>query len=389
MKYVDIILVMCIVIASMLISIAPKNHISSEDVVETENVLNQEDSIYLLEDLLKEYFVNESSNVDESVDGDIIVSYNIRVIMSKCMYAHLDNNGVLHVYLDLGKCPVRDEKGFELYIDSDFGPKTVVVNGSIIYSRKLEIYTLDLSNIYAGRKYELYIFSSKEYIVMSNITVYSLEDEKKLVSMTDRIRAPVVSSSCKKLSNNSYPYVCNITIPEYFIWLTFSKKIDYSGVYKDIVINAPRFLKIEFVYNMDDLLSKFDDEETREDLIDMIGGLDKKFIVVLVYIVNNGTENMTIMDYRSHTVFIKHIDSGKSDSCSVMAEIIKPNKVIIPAKSKKLFYIVFLIKEDDGYYLKYECWHRKKLEPGRNIISITFYTQPEIRFSILVNIPNE
>ncbi len=134
----------------------------------------------------------------------------------------------------------------------------------MIYSRKLEIYTLDLLSVYAGRKYELYIFSSKEHVPMSNITVYSLEDEKKLVSILDSIRALEVSSSCRKLSNNSYPYVCNTTIPEYFIWLTFTKKIDYSGVYRDTVISAPRFLEIEFVYNINDLLSKVSDEETKE-----------------------------------------------------------------------------------------------------------------------------
>ncbi|GEM_PF-5011980 len=101
MKYIGIILVMGIVVASMLISIALKNHILSEDIVETKGILRQENSIYSLKDLLKEYFINESSSVNESIDGDVIISYNVRVIMSRCMYAHLDDNGVLHVYLDL------------------------------------------------------------------------------------------------------------------------------------------------------------------------------------------------------------------------------------------------------------------------------------------------
>ncbi len=257
----------------------------------------------------------------------------------------------------------------------------------MIYSRKLEIYTLDLLSVYAGRKYELYIFSSKEHVPMSNITVYSLEDEKKLVSILDSIRALEVSSSCRKLSNNSYPYVCNITIPEYFIWLTFTKKIDYSGVYRDTVISAPRFLEIEFVYNINDLLSKVSDEETKEWLLNTVHG--KKFIAILVYIVNRDTKNMTIIDYASYSMSVKHIDSGERDTCSILAHISKPVKYIVPAGGRKLFDIQLLVKEKDGYYLKYGCWAHKKLEPGRNIISIKFHTNPEIRFSILVNIPNE
>ncbi len=39
MKYIGIILVMGIVVASMLISIALKNHILSEDIVETKGIL--------------------------------------------------------------------------------------------------------------------------------------------------------------------------------------------------------------------------------------------------------------------------------------------------------------------------------------------------------------
>ncbi|RLG86762.1 MAG: hypothetical protein DRO39_02310 [Thermoprotei archaeon] len=296
--------------------------------------------------------------------------YNITVLVSNNMSIYVDRTGYLTVYLR-NRDSARVHEAFE-WVVQGYRPPGFPARfvGYVEPGREVVVYKAYLPRIInrTGR-YRIIIMSSE--MLTFNVSIASQSEILKVKELVSKI-TPILRIEC----GGSEPAICRASLPKYSLYIEVEVRLNPRALRHLQVIEKPQFIEVGFATDIEDVLKVIgEDKFFRE----MWGG--KNITAILLYLVNHGDENLTVVSWGGYSVRIIDAYSGEAiGGFELKPQVLRPNTIVVKPGEKKLID-VYIVEYRDGVVRVngFDCGRAK---PSMYIVSICTETKPGICIAV-------